>query len=277
MLFVVGVVAFWVVMNGQLVLREIDTRNQEVYQRGVSAYLGPQLRRERWMSIFRKNRKIGYTGLVFEKIFSDEGDEHKMTIETEITIDLFGRNLDSSSDSSSGEGKQIRIDGEVNTDVRMIPKTLAIDVQIGDGLFHLRGRRDGDRFLVRIESGNMQLFELPLPLKELSLTNGLTLDLPVSGFEVGQIFTVPVFNLILFQDSGVATVTVEEQTRRRTSSGLNVDCFRLSTKLQGQSSNSWVTADGEVLRQELPYLDVVLIQETREMARFLRRADRSRD
>ena len=264
-LFVFGVVAFWIVMNGQLVMRELDVRGQEGYQRGVREYLGAQLRRERWMGIYRKNRKIGYTGLIVEKIFSDDGDQHKMSLETELTVDLFGK------------GQLIRLDGEVYTDLQMLPETLVLDVQIEDGHFHLTGRRDEDRFVIRVSSGKLKLFELPLPLRELSLTNGLTIDLPVSGLEVGQSFTLSVFNPILFQDAGQATITVEEKTRRRLTSGLRVDCFRLTTKFQGQSSDSWVTADGEVIRQEVPHLGIILVQEPKETAQFPRRAKPSRD
>ena len=259
-LFVIGVVLFWVLMNGKLVMRELEIRSQETYQRGVREYLGPKLHRERWMGIYRNNRKIGHTGLIFDKQLSEEGDRHKMAIETDITVDLFGK------------GKLITVEGEVYTDVDMIPESLALDVHIDEGMFQIRGKRKEGKFVIRISSGGTKLFEIPLPLREFSLTNGLTVDLPVSGFEVGQSFTVSVFNPILFQDGGLATITVEEKTTRRMTSGLKVDCFRLSTKFQGQSSNSWVTADGEVIRQEVPQLGIVLVQEPKKTARFLRLA-----
>lgn len=253
-ILVLGIVSFWAFMNGSLVLREIDLRGQDDLRRGVSEFLGPELYRERWMGIYRNNRRIGHTGLIFEKVFTEEGDHHKTTVNAEFTVDLFGK------------GKRISVNGWITTDLSMLPLSLALTASFDKQEFRLSGERENDGFTVQIEREGAQLFEIPLPLRELSLTNGLTVDLPVAGLKVGQRFELPVFNPIFFQNSDVAVVTVEEQTRRRLPSGLNVDCFRLITKYQGQSSTSWLTADGEVLRQEVPHLGIVLRQETQRQA-----------
>ncbi|MBN1443306.1 MAG: hypothetical protein JXA90_11410, partial [Planctomycetes bacterium] len=87
-LLTIGIVAFWIAMNTAYIRRQIEISEQGRYERGVVSFLGHDLRRERWMAIYRKGermyRRIGYTGLTLEKIFGDQSVEYHATVETVV-------------------------------------------------------------------------------------------------------------------------------------------------------------------------------------------------
>jgi hypothetical protein len=109
-------------------------------------------------------------------------------------------------------------------------------------------------------------------MDSLLMGNGLVPALPVAGFNVGDSFEVPCFDPISMGCSP-AQVKVLSQSKYD-SDGLAVDAFILETEFKGMKSKSWVTASGELLRQEFgpPLEDIVLRHESRDSARrFFRR------
>ncbi len=237
-LLTMGVISFWVVMNTQLVVREMEFRILDSYQRGVGEYLGNELRRESWMSIYRNNRKIGYTGFSIERIFEDEGVRHVMVIDSRARFDVLGNSF------------HLDVKGTIVTDFGLVPLTLDMQVGLEGGALNLRGHREGDRFILIGESGSLKLIEKSLPLSQICFGNGLALNLPVAGFEVDQTYEIPVFDPIT-QSRSVAHMRVKEKVAGRFN-GLPVDYFVLETRFLGMTYESWVTSDGETLRQKLP-------------------------
>lgn len=264
----VGIVAFWVFMNAQLVRRELAMRDLDAYPRGVANFLGDEVSRDHWMGVYRHNRKIGYTGYTLERLFDEERIHNKVTLESRVNLaQLGGGNL---LRSLFGDDSTLSIDGTIVTDVRMRPIELNIHINFRQGGFLLRGHRDGegkDESLVMVvESGPVQLLEKRLPLTELGFSNGLALELPMAGFEVGETYELPVLNPIT-RDRAMATVKVVEETQRRVN-GLKIDCFHVETRFMGMTYQSWITPDGKTVRQEIPPpLGVTLVLEERERAR----------
>ena len=247
------IVAFWLVMNSVLVSRELEFRDLGVYRQGVVNFLGQDLHRERWLGIYRKHRKIGYSGIVFSKSFEDDGIRHEMRVDSKITLDLFGK------------GKSLRVNGTIVSDPEMVPELMEMEVAVDGAVIRLDGKRVGKSFVITGSSWGNPIFEFPLPLEPFYPTDGFFPSLPISGFEVGKTYEVPFFDPI-FRSRTRATVTVIEQSVR-TVDGLSVDCFTLQTRFRGVKYTSLVTPDGELIRQEIPApFNVVLRRESRREA-----------
>jgi hypothetical protein len=243
-----AIVAFWLVMNGALLRREYEFRGLDAYRQGIVQFLGNDLRRERWLGVYRNGRKLGYTGCVFEKTFADAGIEHRLEIDSRFDI--------------LGTGAMVSIEGTIISDFQMAPLTLEATVRTGGAEFRFRGERSPNGFLIRGSAGGLELFSRELPLRELLLGDGIFPMLPVSGFEVGQSYDLPAFDPIS-QEIAPARVEVRE-TAQLALNGLKLDCFVLETRFRGLSYRSWMTADGDTLRLEIPApASLVLKRESR--------------
>jgi hypothetical protein len=242
-----AVVLFWLFMNGLLVRRELHYQGLDQYRRGVIDFLGGQPRRERWMGIYRKSQRLGHTGFAIERGAGSEGG-FRMEFSTKAGVDLFGA------------GGQFALEGTLLLDVEMAPRLLRAAVSLGTTALQLQGRREADRFLLTISEGGRRVLEQRLPLNELLFGDGMAPLPPVAGLRVGDSITVPVFDPIFRESSQAETRVVA--AARRDADGVAVDCLELETRFRGMTFRSWVTRDGEVLRQEVPPpLNVVLVRE----------------
>lgn len=254
LLTTLGIIAFWVLMNTQLVIRQLEIEQLGAYPRGVHHMLKDGNFQENWMGIYRNNRKVGYTGYNIERVFDDEGVRHHMIMDTRVRVEILSRKID------------LSLRGSAITDLQMLPLSLSLEVATGPLTFQLEGKRVEDRFRVRARRGDQVHFEQDLPLESLGITNGVTANIPLAGFEEGDTFEIPVFNPFSTGERQLAKVKVLEKTHR-TVDGKNRECYVVETTLAGRSFRSWVTEDGQTLRQELPEpLDYVLIRESRRKA-----------
>jgi hypothetical protein len=251
-----SIVVYWITMNSLVVLREREARSLDQYRAGVSEYLGPSLLRERWLGIYRKNRKIGYTGYTFEKVYALEGVEIQSTLESKMQFELLGIS------------RKVEMDGNLVLDGNMLPLRLQLDISFeGVASLSVLGALRGNQFVLTVKQGKVSLLEIPLPREELHLGNGLVPALPVAGFKVGETFKVPCFDPITMSRA-VASVKVVSKGAREID-GFNADIFCLETTFRGITSKSWVTGAGELVRQEFgpPLDDLVLRRDTRDGAR----------
>lgn len=251
-----GILVYWLAMNSLVVLREREVRSLDQYRAGVSEFLGPSLLRERWLGIYKRNRKIGYTGYTFEKVYAVEGVEIQSTLESKMQMELLGI------------PRKVEMDGSLVLDGDMKPLRLRLDLSV-ESLASLTvlGALRGNQFVVTVKQGKVPLLEIPLPREELHLGNGLVPALPVAGFEVGETFKVPCFDPMTLSRA-MTTVKVASKSAREID-GFTADVYCLETMFRGLTSKSWVTGAGELVRQEFgpPLDDIVLRRETREGAR----------
>ncbi len=253
-----AVVLFWLLMNG-LLLREVtEYRGLDQYRRGVIDFLGPNIRRERWMGIYRKNRRLGHTGFSIERRFDQQGMGYRMDFSTRVEIDIFGRGA--AADGGAAPG--VEIDGWITLDAEVVPEEVKAKVAAGPARLTLEGARREGRFHVALKNAGGQVaFQTSLPLRELQLGDALAPLPPISGLSVGQVYRVNVFDPF-WKENTVAETTVKAAARKE-ADGILVDCFELETRLRGAVFRSFVTRDGEVLRQELPP-DFLLLRESRK-------------
>jgi hypothetical protein len=242
------VVCFFVLMNGLLVKREIDHRRLDAYRRGVSDFLGERPRRERWMGIFRKGQRIGRTGFSIERRGDLDSAGYHCEFSTRVEFDLFG------------QGSRLSIEGTAELDGEVTPERFAALLSVGETQFTLDGRRDAGELLVVLREGEKTILRNHLPLRELQLGDGLAPVPPVGGLRVGEVLRVPVFDPI-FRETMEAETEVLRLVARQVD-GVTLDCLELETRFRGVAFRSFVTLDGEVVRQEVPPpLDVILIRE----------------
>jgi hypothetical protein len=244
-----GAVLFWLLMNGLLLKREIEYRGLDQYRRGVVDFLGEQVRRERWMGIFRQRKRIGHTGFAIERRLEPGVVGYRIWFSTRIDVDLFG------------QGGFIALEGSALLDAEMAPESLSAEGTLAAVDFRLEGRREAEAFLLRALDGSGRvLLERPFPLRDLHFGDGLAPVPPMARAAVGQSFRLQVFDPLFRELSESETRVVGEGSREV--DGLLVDCLELETRYRGMTFRSFVTPDGEVLRQELPPpLDLVLIRE----------------
>lgn len=272
-----SIVLFWIVMNTLLVWRETETHRLDSYQRGVTAFLGNDLRRERWMGMYRKSetehKKVGYTGLVMERVYNAEGLTYHANLETYFAGTLPLQSFFSNSQNSSS----LKIKGQLTLDEDMKPIQMQLDLVVSlledtalekSQSFAIEGVRHGSGFRVTLSREEEKLMTLPLPLEGLALSDGFAPSLPVADYKVGETYRVRVFNPLtpLGLGSDTATVRVVAETTESVH-GILLDVFELETEWQGSKTRSLVTANGEVVRQELgPPLNLVLQHEKSQNA-----------
>ena len=241
-------------MNSLVALREMERRDLDKYRQGVSSFLGGELYRERWLGIYKKNRRVGYTGYVFEKVFAAEGIEFHSSVEYRMEIDPFGH------------AQVVNLTGNLVLDEGMKPIHLRMEASLDRAISVVATgkRRDGE-FALEAHAGSLKLADFSMPLEELHLGNGLVPSFPISGFKVGDTFEVPCFDPMLMSRS-VATVKVVS-TEERNIEGLRVEVYVVETEFRGLTSRAWMTGAGELLRQEFgpPLNDLVLRMEKKEI------------
>jgi hypothetical protein len=255
-LLTLAIFAFWASMNTKVILRQQEIETQDRYRASVTRYLGNELLRERWLGVYRKNKKIGYTGETYEKVLAAEGFEIHATIESRMEIDFFGKSL------------PVSTHGFLVLDARLRPMSLRVDIDAG-GVFAIsvRGESKGGEFALVVERGGTPVLRIPVPRGEMLVGNGLVPALPISGFRVGDEFRVPCFDPIRMERSLVEVKVASHRVKEI--DGLLTEVFSLETRFREFTSKSWVTATGELLRQEFgpPLEDIILRRESRDNAR----------
>ena len=261
---VYGVIGFWLLMNALLVLREVETTKLEGLQRGVNRFLGSELKRERWMAIYRKSKnehkKVGYTGLSMEKLYSEEGVEYHVVVETFFRGSLPFQGFFSKQGLTDSS---LSVAGEVILDQDLEPRKLHVDVTLDflgrtDLKIYITGKRQGEKFLITVLNGAGKVLEVPIPLEKFTLSDGFAPALPVAGFRVGESYRLRVFDPLAL-GSQTAVVRVVGQ-RTEEIHGALVDVYELETEWRGNRMHTLVTDSGEVIRQELGGLPGIVLQ-----------------
>ena len=262
------IISFWILMNALLVSREAELDKLGQFKNGIQDYLASGSRRESWMSIRHKGKRIGYTGYTVEKLYIDGGNEYHIGIETvyrgRVPVPgILARFLP--------DNRQFEITGRLVLAESMKPLSLRMDLSLvtlragaetARASFLLLGRADGSHFVVELyhEEYESPLLAVKLPGDKLTLSNGLAPTIPIADMEPGKAYRVPVFDPLSSLGFGSESATVRVLRKEpRKINGVFVDTSVVETLYGSRTSTSWVTSDGEVVRQELgPPLDLVL-------------------
>lgn len=247
---------FWVWMNSLQVLRQVELGARDRYRTCVTDFLGNDLLRERWLGVYKNNRKVGYTGYVYEKIFAEQDVEIRTTLESRMTVQFLMKDV------------EIELNGSLLLDGEMRPKQLRLDILVAGKLpLALTGSQEGDKLILLLRQGGTTMGRMSLPRRELFLGDGLAPSLPIAGLRVGDEFEISCFDPLTLGHTAARVRVVSREIREI--DGLLAEAFQLETRFREITSTSWVTASGELLRQEFgpPFQDYVLRRETRTNAR----------
>lgn len=273
------ILAFWITMNTLLVQRDLEHRRQGEYRRGLDALVGAGTIRESWMSIYQDHKKVGYSGYTLEKIYNEDGMEYQVHVDTLYRgrfplPEMLARFLENSN--------QLELQGRLFLDEELEPTLMGLNVSLvllrGTAIeksvdFVLSGTRKEDKLSIEVYFGEEKedekpAFALAIPVEKMTLSNGLAPSLPLAEYEVGKKYELPVFEPLSFFgiDSESATVEVVDKIEKRID-GVRADVYEVETKFRGQVSKSWVTSNGDVLRQEIgPPLSLLLRKEPSKIA-----------
>ncbi len=248
-LLTVLVFAFWGTMNALVVIRERRVASLDQYRAGVTSFLGNTFFRERWMSVYRKGKYIGYTGGTMEKTLTADGMVIWQTLESRVEAEPIGA---------------VELSGTLVSDQELRPTTLNVNVRASAIEAHISGKRSGNKFVVQIKNSLLPLPSIELPLEELFLGDALAPSLPVAGFKVGDKLDVPCFDPITFKREIAQAVIVSRAVKEL--DGVLVDSYQIETIFKGVKSSSWVNESGELLLQEFgpPLEDYVLRRTTHQ-------------
>jgi hypothetical protein len=244
-------------MNALVLRRERAFYRMDPLRSGMTRFLGADLMKERWMGIYHRHKKVGYTGATFEKIFAEEGIEVHCRIESEMGV--------------LAPLAAARLEGSMVLDAELRPLRLNLEARLGDlGNVRLTGERRALEFEIVLWQGSTRLLSKSLPLEELILGDVLAPIIPMAGFEVGETYRVPCLDPL-----SMTRVVTEVQVKSKSTEsveGQMGDVFTLETTFRGLTSKSMVTASGELLRQEFgpPLADLVLRKESKRQAKSWR-------
>jgi hypothetical protein len=267
----IAIVAFWIAMNGTLAWRLTSVEESGTSLRSTNEFLGTELRRERWLEIFRtrdgKRKKVGYSGFALEKLYGKSELEHRSTVDLVLEgfLPKVGILPEGITDTS-----RLVLTGEIIFDEQMRAKSVRFYFSLRllevssarlEQSFSLIGEADEKResLTLSLRRGEELLVSVRVPSSDLVPADGLGPAFATGDLEPGRRFEVAVvdpFSVVGLGDSTARVEVVEERTE--VIDGRPVDFFVLETEWRSSRSRSWVTKDGEVLRQEIPSWDLTL-------------------
>lgn len=247
-----GMVIFWLVMMGLLVKREFLFPSLAAPRGERQELLFRLPFRQQWMGIYYQDKKIGYSHTSINPYQSQELTGFIIRNQTRFLISLLE------------EVSEILLEGFTIVDNDYGIRIFNVEVKSDLGQIRFRGKVTDDKLFLEIEAGGEKR-EKVVPLKEdLLLSNTIMPYLVIPQLIPGRTYTV---NLIdpLTLTSGPARVKVEESAL----GGRRGKVYLVKLDYQGLATTSWISEDGEILKEETP-LGWMMKRETRKEATVLK-------
>ncbi|HAK59907.1 MAG TPA: hypothetical protein DCO77_05925 [Nitrospiraceae bacterium] len=243
-----AIILFWLVMLGLLVERTY-VRPSVVIALDVITQEGVRVGDE-WFGIYQLNRKIGYA----HTRILPEGDTYHLFEESELDILVLGT------------VQRIRTVINSYTTKNFLLKYFDFTMKSNMTSMEIKGAVIKDQLVLDIITGG-QVRKERIPLNAPPyLSPNIKPALVMLGLEPGKTYRFPLFNPATMKtDDATVTVMAKEQIKvgdeKKT-------VYKLKETFQGMEALSWITQDGETIKEESP-LGYVLLQETREEAKKL--------
>ena len=243
-----SIVIFWLVMMGSLMKREF-------FLPSLAAPLGERrellLRlpfRQQWMGIYYQDRKIGYSHTSINAHKTQELSGFIIRNKTLFLLSLLE------------ETREILLEAFTVVDNEYRIRLFNIEVKSHLGEILLRGKVSDNKLFLEIEAGGVKREEVVLLREDLLLSNTIMPYLVLPQLIPGKTYTV---NLIdpLTLTSGQAKIKVEETALSRRRGRVYV----VKLDYQGLCTTSWISEDGEILKEESP-LGWMMKRESKEEA-----------
>lgn len=243
-----GIFVFWLVMVGLLIDRTY-IRPASVIAIDAVAEEGVRTGDE-WFGIYQQGRKIGYahTRVMLA------GDAYHIYEESELDILV----LDT----------RQRVRTEINsyTTKNFLLKYFDFSMKSNVTDMKIRGAVVGRELVLDIETAGQIRKERVALAEPPYLSPNIKPSIILLGLDVGRKYRFPVFNPATMSTED-AFVTIEAKERIKTGDREQI-IYRLKVKFHGMEAVSWITEDGETIKEESP-LGYVLLKETAHEARKL--------
>ncbi|MCZ6469396.1 MAG: transglutaminase-like domain-containing protein [Candidatus Dadabacteria bacterium] len=203
---------------------------------------------EYWMGIYSGDRRIGYS---YNSIKTLKGITEVKEL-TKLKIDLLGKENEVETQAS------YKLEGY---------KILSFNFEMKSGSMDLkaRGVREGDILKITMDTVSGTT-ERSLSLqKELILPSLLPKWLIENKFSIGDSFEISLFeplSVLMGMDSPISTHRIEGKELVDIPSG-RFDTHKIYSNFMGTQSTSWMTAEGEIVKQEFPP-GLIAIKESKE-------------
>lgn len=239
---------FWFVMLG-LLLERAYFRPTTVVALDLIAQEGVRAGDE-WFGIYQQGRKIGYA----HTRVTPEAEAYHLYEESELDILVLG------------SVQHVKTTINSYTSKNFLLKYFDFTMQSGTTSMKIKGAVLGKKLVLDIESGGQTRKER-IPLKEPPyLSPNIKPALLLLGLEPGKKFRFPLFNPATMSTED-ATITVQSSERIKVGDKEMI-VYKLQESFQGMETFSWVTQDGDTIKEESP-LGYVLLKETPKEARKL--------
>jgi hypothetical protein len=242
------ILVFWLVMLGILIER-IYLRPATVIALDVIAEEGIRTGDE-WFGIYQQDRKIGYANT---RIVSEEETYH-LHEESQLYILVLG--------------SVQRVKTVINsyTTKNFLLQYFDFSMESESSSMKIKGAVVGKRLVLDIETGGQTRTERILLKEPPYLSPNIKPALVLLGLEPGKKYRFPLFNPVTMntEDAFITVISSEhikvgdkEQT-----------IYKLNETFQGMETTSWITQDGETVKEESP-LGYVLLKESPQEAKKL--------
>jgi len=249
---IVLITAFWLLMNGQLVRRELWLTRLPSGSTSIAASLTPELSyKEQWMGIYYEGEKVGYSCTTANRVHSAEEPGYIILNRTFMVVEIMGSPL------------KVQFEGLLRTDDEFKMRSFSCWLKSAGHQIQIDGKLAGETLSLSMLSGSKVFRREIKASKDVNLSNSLTPLLYLPDLEPGVTYSVDILDPLSFAtNKAKITVTGMEPYEY---GGKQVDVFVVETEYQGVTFTAWVTESGDVLKESTP-LGWTLIREDRDVA-----------
>ncbi len=239
------ILLFWLVMLGLLIERTylrpstviaLDAITEEGVRTG-----------DEWAGIYQQGRKIGYAHTSVMR----EADAYHLTEESEIDLLVLGSIQHIKTVTNSYTAKNFLL------------KYFNFSMRSSASAMEIKGAVIGNQLVLDILSGGQTRHER-IPMKEPPyLSPNIKPALVLLGLEPGKKYRFPLFNPATLSTED-ALLSVESKERIKVGDTEQI-VYKLKETFQGLEAYSWITEEGDTIKEESP-LGYILLKETRTEA-----------
>ena len=240
-----AIILFWLVMLGHLIERAY-IRSSTVIALDAITEEGVRTGDE-WSGIYQQGRKIGYAHTKLMR----EADTYHILEESELDL------------LALGSVQHVKTVTNSYTAKNFLLKYFDFTMQSGMSSMQIKGAVVGNQLMLDILTAGQTRKER-IPLKEPPyLSPNLRPALILLGLEPGKKYRFPLFNPATMNTED-ASISVEARERIKVGDREQT-VYKLKESYQGLEAFSWITEDGDTIREESP-LGYVLLKESRAEA-----------
>ncbi len=235
-----AVIAFWVIMMGQMVRKEGLKRLPEGVSNGIAGPLIDSKERE-WKEIFLNGKKVGYAINIIQPF----GDGYYIQEEIFLRLNLMGLQRGLYTITQSGVDKDF------------ILKSFNFKMNSGVITYNISGRVEDHELVVMTGEGgrrrtqSIHLSEAP------TIGAGMEYMFRTLGIRVGDSYNIPFFDpSTMSQDKVLFRVVAREPLKIK---DISYSAFRVETEMWGNRLTFWLDEEGGVLKEE-GFMGLVMIR-----------------